>query len=168
MEQALASKTGLQPALVEQMTGTRHELRVTTNGSIRGVCVLVLVIAAVLFPCGWLGEFSPAFRNVLDRAFPDAWLHAVGHVTIFLLLGSLLLRTAPALRRRPIVYLAIMLCFAFGQEAFQAVYKDEFSAFDTLRDLVTDSCGFGMAYVFALALRPVVTAHADARRIDDG
>jgi hypothetical protein len=78
---------------------------------------------------------------VIDELFPTVWAHAIGHASLFCLLGLLALAVIPALRRRPWPYLGLLLLAGVGQEMFQLLYKGRPLAFDDARDLVTDLAG---------------------------
>src|SRR5437867_653920 len=46
---------------------------------------LLILLALVLFPLGWLGEVWRPFGRLIDRVFPTAREHAFGHGSLFLL-----------------------------------------------------------------------------------
>jgi MYXO-CTERM domain-containing protein len=114
----------------------------------------LIALALILFPFGWLGEVWRPLGAVIDWLFPNAWAHAIGHASLFGLLGLLALAAIPALRRRHWVYVGLLLLAGVGQEAFQAVYKGQLLVFDDTRDLLTDLVGllaaFAMAWVWRL------------------
>ena len=102
---------------------------------------LLLLLALVLFPFGWLGEQIPGFGLFLGWLFASAREHAIGHTLLFLLLGLAALFPFPGLARRPWHYLGLMLLVAIFQEGFQLLYKARPLVFDDFRDLVTDMIG---------------------------
>ncbi len=106
-----------------------------------------LMLIAVLFPFGWLGQEWLPLGQVLYAVFPNAQRHAIGHSTMFFLLGLLLLAVLPGIRRRPLVYLGLILLAGIGQEFFQQLYKQSGIGFDEIRDLVTDLIGGMLAYI---------------------
>jgi hypothetical protein len=112
---------------------------------------LVAALALVLFPFGWLGEVWRPFGRVLDDLFPTAWEHAIGHASLFCLLGLLALAVIPVLRRRPWRYLGLLLLAGVGQEAFQLLYKGRLLLFDDMRDLATDLIGLLVALAIVWA-----------------
>jgi hypothetical protein len=112
---------------------------------------LVAALALVLFPFGWLGEVWRPFGRVLDELFPTAWEHAIGHASLFCLLGLLALAVIPVLRRRPWRYLGLLLLAGVGQEAFQLLYKGRLLLFDDMRDLATDLIGLLVALAIVWA-----------------
>jgi hypothetical protein len=114
---------------------------------------LLAVLALVLFPLGWLAEIWRPFGVVVDRLFPTVWEHAIGHSTLFFLLGAAALIALPALRRRPWRYLGLLLLAGVGQEAFQLLYKRRLLVFDDARDLATDLLGLLAALVVVRAYR---------------
>lgn len=101
----------------------------------------VLLLTLALTPYGWIGARWPAFGQFVDWMFDTATMHALGHSSIFLLLGLLLLQIVPALRRHPWRFLALLLLAGVAQEAFQLLYKQRPLDFDTPRDLLTDLVG---------------------------
>jgi len=112
----------------------------------RQIAPVLVVLALILFPFGWLGETWPAFGWALGWVFATAREHAVGHTTLFCTLGALALATFPSLRARPWLYLSAILIAGVGQEAFQLLYKRRPLAFDDGRDLATDLAGALLAF----------------------
>jgi hypothetical protein len=108
---------------------------------------LSIVLALILFPLGWLAEVWRPFGAIMDWLFATVWAHAIGHASLFLLLGLLALGALPALQRRPWRYLALLLLVGVGQELFQLIYKQRPLVFDDARDLVTDLLGALVALV---------------------
>jgi glycopeptide antibiotics resistance protein len=112
----------------------------------RRLALIVLPLAFLaLFPVGWLGEVYRPFGDALG-GLNSVEAHAIGHIGIFFVLGVALLAALPALRRRPLLFFAIMLLVALGQEGFQLMYKQRPLVFDELRDLVTDVIGMVAAW----------------------
>ena len=106
---------------------------------------LVVGLALVLFPFGWLAEVWRPFGRIVDDLFSTAWAHAIGHTSLFCLLGLLVLAISPALHRRRWRYLGLLLLAGVGQEAFQLLYKGRLLLFDDVRDLTTDLLGLLLA-----------------------
>jgi hypothetical protein len=107
---------------------------------------LFVVLVLTLFPFGWLGKEWPTFGSALNWAFATAREHAIGHSTIFFLLGVLTLATFPSLRARLGLYLGTMFLIGLGQELFQLLYKQRPLVFDDGRDLLTDLIGLIAAF----------------------
>jgi hypothetical protein len=107
---------------------------------------LAAALALVLFPLGWLAEVWRPFGRVVDSLFPTVLEHAIGHASLFCLLGLLALVAIPALRRRSWRYLGLLMLAGVGQEAFQLLYKGRLLQFDDLRDLATDLLGLLAAF----------------------
>ena len=110
------------------------------------LAALAIGLALVLFPFGWLGEIWRPFGQVVDGLFSTVWAHAIGHASLFCLLGLLALAIFPALRRHPWRYLGLLLLAGVGQEVFQLLYKGRLLLFDDMRDLVTDLIGLLAAF----------------------
>ena len=108
---------------------------------------LLILLGLTLFPFGWLGELWPAFGYALDRVFATDGRHAIGHATLFFLLGLLALVVVPSLPARPWRYLGLLLLAGVGQEFFQLLYKGRLLIFDDSRDLLTDLVGIALAFV---------------------
>jgi hypothetical protein len=111
----------------------------------RRLPLLVVGLALIIFPLGWLGELWQPFGLLIDRLFPTAWAHAVGHAGLFGLLGQLLLWMFPALRGRPVLYLVLLVAVGVCQEGGQALFKGGVQWFDSVRDIGTDLLGGVMA-----------------------
>jgi hypothetical protein len=107
----------------------------------------LLLLVLTLFPFGWLGRFWPAFGRGLDTIFANDGRHAIGHATLFCLLGLVALIVLPRLRKMPWRYLGVMLLAGVGQEFFQMLYKGRLLLFDNSRDLLTDLAGVLVALV---------------------
>ena len=114
----------------------------------RAFFLLPVLLAAglMLFPFDWLGDVWPAYAWVFDRVFATALAHEVGHATLFLIAGLLLLLSFPALRRRPALYLVIMVLGAVSEEALQDLFKLNLPSLWDGRDLLLDLTGFVVAY----------------------
>ena len=112
----------------------------------------LLAAGLVLFPFDWLGDVWPAYALVFDRVFATALAHEVGHATLFLIAGLLLLLTFPALRRRPALYLVIMALGAVSEEALQDLFKLSLPGIWDGRDLLLDLTGFVVAYAVIRAV----------------
>lgn len=109
--------------------------------------LLLLAAGLVLFPFDWLSEVWPAFGHIFDQVFVSEREHAIGHTTIFLLAGLLILCSLPGLRRRPWLYALLMLLGACGEEFFQALGKWQIPNIGSGRDISFDVSGFVLAYV---------------------
>ena len=109
------------------------------------LAALLALLGAILFPFEWLGERYPAFGRALGGVFADDARHAAGHLTLFVLLGLLALRLAPALLRRPWRYFGLLALAGVGQEAFQLLFKRRVLLLDDGRDLLVDLLGLALA-----------------------
>jgi len=110
---------------------------------------LLVLLFLTLFPFGWLGQLWPAFGRGLDGVFSTDGRHAVGHASLFCLLGLTALAVLPRLRDQPWRYFSLMLLVGVGQELFQALYKGRLLLFDNSRDLLTDLAGILVAFAIA-------------------
>jgi hypothetical protein len=114
---------------------------------------LLGLLLLTLFPFGWLGEVWPALGRGIDGVFSTAGRHAVGHATLFFLLGLLALIVFPRLNGRPWRYMGLLLLAGVGQEFFQMLYKGRLMMFDNSRDLLTDLAGLAAAYALVWVWR---------------
>lgn len=108
----------------------------------------LILLGLVLFPFGWLGQVWPGFGEVLWWVFPTDGRHDIGHTTLFGLLGFLLLIAFPSLRKRPWLYLGLILLAGIGEETFQVIYKGGLNLPDTLGDLSCDLIGASITLGF--------------------
>ena len=115
--------------------------------SIMRLAPLLVLLALILFPFGWLGQQSPAFGRGLDHVFSTDRRHAIGHAALFCLMGLATLIVLPSLHARPLRYLGMLVLVGIGQEFFQLLYKRRLLLFDDGRDLLTDLAGMIAAFV---------------------
>lgn len=117
----------------------------------------------VLFPFEWLRNIWPAYALVFDRVFTTALAHRIGHTTVFLLAGLLLLCSSARLRRNPLLYTTIFMLGAVGEELFQALSKWQFPDIGDLRDIGFDALGFVLAYLLVWGWRNLRNIQKDRR-----
>jgi hypothetical protein len=108
---------------------------------------LAIGLVFVLFPFDWLNNVWPAYRQVFEHVFVGAREHHIGHVTLFFIIGLILLLSFPALRARPLIYIALMLTAALTQEAVQDLFKLQILDLTDGLDLLFDAIGFIIAYL---------------------
>jgi fumarate reductase subunit D len=116
---------------------------------------LLVLLALMLFPFGWLGEQWPAFGRRLEQVFSTDARHAIGHAALFCLLGLATLIVLPRLHTRPMRYLGMLLLVGIGQEFFQMLYKSQLPLFDDSRDLLTDLAGMIVAFAVLWSWRRI-------------
>lgn len=114
---------------------------------------LLLILGLVLFPFGWLGAHSVRFERALGRVFADEPRHAIGHATLFLLLGLAALRVFPSLCERPWRYFGLLWPAGVGQELLQLLVKQRPPLLDDGRDLLVDLLGLALAFGVMWLLR---------------
>jgi hypothetical protein len=110
------------------------------------IAPLAGLLALALFPFGWLAEVWPLFDSFTELLFASEAAHAVGHSLIFALIGLALLLSFPALRRRPWLYLLVILAVGLGQEGFQLLYKARPVVLNDVTDLATDLVAAGVVW----------------------
>ena len=106
----------------------------------------IALLAVVLFPFEWLGARWHALGGLIDSIFATDARHALGHATLFALLGGATLAAFPGLRARPWRYAALLLA-GVGQELLQLAFKRRPVNFDDGRDLLVDAAGLALALV---------------------
>lgn len=110
---------------------------------------LVLFAAVALVPYGWLAELWPLFGAVVDALFSAEWAHIVGHLGLFMGLGTAVLALFPQLRWRPGLYFALILALGMAQELLQLLtFKHRAFAAADLFDLLTDAAGAGLVFLY--------------------
>lgn len=127
------------------------------------LALLIMVLAGILFPFGWLGEQWPIFGTALGFVFSTAREHAVGHTVLFSLLGLLALAAFPRLREHLILYLCLLLMVALGQEGAQILHKQRPLDADDVRDVATDLVGITVALTWVRLRRPADRSQATDR-----
>ncbi|MGZ6385327.1 MAG: hypothetical protein ACXWOL_07830 [Ktedonobacteraceae bacterium] len=101
----------------------------------------------VLFPFDWPGNIWPAYQQIFERVFVGAREHHIGHSTLFLLVGLMLLLSFPILRTRPLLYFGLMISAAIAQELMQDLFKFVIPDLADGLDLLFDAPGFTVAYI---------------------
>ena len=108
---------------------------------------LVVGAVLVLFPFDWLANVWPAYRQVFEQVFVGAREHHIGHSTLFLIVGLMLLLSFPTLRTRPLLYFGFMISAAIAQELVQDLFKFVVPDLTDGLDLLFDTLGFTVAYL---------------------
>lgn len=127
----------------QQRGNTRQTVSRSLDWARREVRIwpLALGLAVVLFPFDWLADVWPMFRQAFEVVFVTARDHAIGHTTMFFLLGLLILLSLPLLRLRPLWYGGGMLLVAFCQEALQDLFRQRAPNLWEGRDMLFDLAG---------------------------
>jgi hypothetical protein len=110
---------------------------------------LAIGLVLVLFPFDWLSNVWPAYRQVFEQVFVGAREHHIGHVTLFIIVGLMILLSFPALRARPLLYFGLLISAALAQEAVQDLFKLQIPDLVDGLDLLFDTVGFSIAYLVA-------------------
>ncbi|MBX3058741.1 MAG: hypothetical protein KF770_19920 [Anaerolineae bacterium] len=116
---------------------------------------LVGLVAAALFPYGWLAAHWPTFDRFTGFIFGSEAAHVAGHVGLFVLLGTAVLLIFPRWRQRrtlsgfgPFLYFGLMTVLGVTQEFLQIVsFKHRPIAPNDLFDLAVDLLAAGVVYV---------------------
>ena len=108
---------------------------------------LAIGLVLVIFPFDWLANVWPAYRQVFQQVFVGAREHHFGHITLFFIVGFLILLSYPALRTRPFLYFGLLISAALAQEAVQDLFKLQIPDLIDGLDLLFDAIGFTVAYL---------------------
>ncbi len=108
---------------------------------------LAIGLVLVLFPFDWLSNVWPAYRQVFEQVFVGAREHHIGHISLFFIVGLLILLSFPALRSRPFLYFGLLISAALAQEAVQDLFKLQIPDLVDGLDLLFDAVGFTVAYL---------------------
>src|SRR5688572_10926660 len=109
--------------------------------------ILAVMLIGILFPFGWLGEYWALFGTGLGAVFETSISHAMGHASLFFLLGLTALLALRGLQARPCFYGGLMIAAAFAQEFVQLAYKQRPLQWDDPRDIATDLLGAVAAFM---------------------
>ena len=111
---------------------------------------VLLAAILVFFPFEWLSKIWPAYALVFDQVFATLPAHEIGHATVFLLAGLLVLFSIPRLRRYPLLYAALMVMGLLGEELLQALslQRWQLSSLIDGHAFVFDTLGLVLAYLF--------------------
>ena len=104
-------------------------------------------LVLVIFPFDWLANVWPEYRQVFQQVFVGAREHHLGHITLFFIVGFLILLSYPALRSRPFLYFGLLISAALAQEAVQDILKFQIPDLIDGLDLLFDAIGFTVAYL---------------------
>jgi|GEM_PF-1068532 hypothetical protein len=130
--------------------------------------IVLAACALVLFPFDWLADVWPTYGRLFDVVFASVQAHLIGHATIFLLAGALVLFALPGLRRHPLRYLGIMLLGAVAEEGLQSLAKRQLPTIWDGRDLLLDLIGFSAAYLAYLLVHALFSRRAPVAALASG
>lgn len=110
---------------------------------------VLLAAILVFFPFEWLSKIWPAYALVFDQVFATLPAHEIGHATVFLLAGLLVLFSISRLRRYPLLYAALMVVGLLGEELLQALslHRWQLSSLIDGHAFVFDTLGLALAYL---------------------
>ena len=117
---------------------------------------LAIGVVLVLFPFDWLGNIWPAYRQVFEQVFVGAREHHIGHSTLFLIVGLVVLLSFPVLRTRSLCYFGLMISAAIAQELVQDLFKFVVPDLTDGLDLLFDALGFTVAYLIVWGWQSVL------------
>ena len=116
----------------------------TRNWFILATAVLITV---ALMPYGLVAEWFPAFGYLVDTIFSSNLAHFVGHMFIFMVMGTAVLFVFPKLQQKPHYYFLLMSILAFMQEFLQLVtFKHRPVNGGDIFDFVTDMTAATIVY----------------------
>ncbi len=115
-------------------------------------------LVLVVFPFDWLANVWPGYAQIFDRVFVTARDHAVGHTTLFCLVGLIVQSLFPTLRSRPLLFVGLMMLGALAQESVQSISNHELQHLSDLRDFGFDLLGVTLALVIGWGVRSILSA----------
>ena len=127
----------------------KHHERLRGTLQSRFLWFVLLAALLVLFPFEWLNNIWPVYALVFDRVFATALAHEIGHATIFLLAGLLILCSMPQLCRYPLFYTVILVLGMLSEELLQALSLNRWQSSNIVdgRAFGFDTLGFVLAYL---------------------
>jgi hypothetical protein len=126
---------------------TRRNLPITV---LRYGWPVALLLGILWFPFDWLSTVSPAFGTPFRMVFRDAHDHFIGHTVFFFIVGALMLWYVPALRRKPLWYMAGLALAALTQETIQAFFRGQMPTFTDINAFKGDALGGSAAFALWL------------------
>ena len=116
----------------------------TRNWFILGTAVLIVL---ALTPYGLVAEWFPAFSYLVDVLFSSQLAHFVGHMGIFVVMGTAVLLALPKLQQKPRYYFLLMSVLAILQEFLQIItFKHRPINGSDVFDFVTDVTAATITY----------------------
>ena len=118
------------------------------------ILATAVLIALALTPYGLVAEQVPAFSYVVDVLFSSQLAHFVGHMGIFMVMGTAVLLVFPKLQQKPQVYFPLMAVLAFLQEFLQIItFKNRPVNGSDIFDFVTDMVAATITYYVIKRMR---------------
>lgn len=116
---------------------------------------LLFWLTGILFPVGWLGNYWSDYARIYQAFFEPLWVHVVMHAGLFAVLAGVLWilsgrRTTP---RAIGLLLSLVALVGIGQEAFQALSRNQIYWNDSLFDLGVDLSGAVIGLTMTWRLR---------------
>ncbi|MCB8944913.1 MAG: hypothetical protein H6658_14280 [Ardenticatenaceae bacterium] len=117
------------------------------NRNFKLILIAGLLIGAVLFPYGWLANEWQGFGQFMNWLFATEGMHVVGHLGLYMVLGTAVLLIVPRLGERPYHYFGFLLSIGLIQEALQLLsFKHHFFSTNEFFDLGVDLVAAGLAF----------------------
>ncbi len=126
--------------------------------------IAVVLVGLALIPYGWfpfwkIFKYAPELGWRIEMLFDSDAAHVIGHMSIFMMIGTAVLLWFPSLIYRPKVYLSIIFVLGFLQEFFQLIgFKHRAVVFDDFFDVFVDVVG---ALLALLVVRFVMKRSGD-------
>jgi hypothetical protein len=137
--------------MIKNTSRERLLLRVTLS-CLRYGWPVFIVLGILWFPFDWLSEVWPTFGIPFRQVFHNAHDHFIGHTIFFIIIGTLILGLAPALRRRLHWYVLGLIVAALVQETIQACFRGEIPTFTDFNAFRGDALGGMSAWILQFVL----------------
>lgn len=138
---------------MEKEIQNTHVARRILATSVRYGWPVALLLGILWFPFDWLSEVWPLFGVPFRQVFRNAQDHFIGHTVFFFLVGMLVLKQVPVLRRRLHWYFAGLVLAALVQEAIQAFFRGKLPTFTDFNAFRGDALGGVGAWIVWFVLQ---------------
>ena len=135
-------------------------IHIYQNKKTKILAVMILLFSLVLFPYGWLVNNWEPMGWVVNIIFGVEWMHWVGHMVMYGVLGTAVLIIFPQIFNRPRYYFGLILGIGLIQEALQLItFKHRLFMNNELFDLFVNLLAAGI--IFAVAKLIVRKQHKE-------
>ena len=135
-------------------------MNISQNKNIKVWATIILLCSLVLFPYGWLANNWAPMGWVVDTIFGAEWMHWLGHMVMYGMMGTAVLIIFPQFLNRPHYYFGLILGIGLIQEALQLItFKHRFFMSNEIFDLFVNLLAAGI--IFAVAKLIVRKQHKE-------
>ncbi len=114
-------------------------MNIYQNKNVKVWATIILLCSLVLFPYGWLANNWAPMGWVVDTIFGAEWMHWLGHMVMYGMMGTAVLIIFPQFLDHPHYYFGLLLGIGLMQETLQLVtFKHRLFTTNELFDLLVD------------------------------